>query len=258
MNLLGPGWAEWSRWGIRVDQVARCYFGARFCSELHFSLSLLWTHLFLKHGCQLHKKKKEVSQEKRPLSLKSNSLSSSLKKDHRHITYLRWNPNPLFQLVLSTINTSQEVHRKNVHNIHMETLMVLHCGFITADHQLLLPFRIKTGADVREPWKKFSLGGVRQEVVAKNDIFTLTQLMSTAVSITLPSLSWRLSCVVINFPGQFMPNIRGREQCELIAFLTIHFSPWNVISPPQLMSLFRAGNGETRPQSQNSVWGTYF
>lgn len=54
-----------------------------------------------------------------------------------------------------------------------------------------------------------------------------------------------------------MPNIRGREQRELIAFLTIHFSPWNAISLPQLMSLVRAGTGETRPESQNSEWGTY-
>lgn len=50
-----------------------------------------------------------------------------------------------------------------------------------------------------------------------------------------------------------MPNIRGCEQCELIAFLTIHFSPWNVISLPQLMSLVRADSGESRPGSSLST-----
>ena len=126
--------------------------------------------------------------------------------------------------------------------------MVLHCGFITADHQLSLPVSYN---DRRRALKEILFG-----VLAKNDIFTLTQLMSTAVSITLPSLSWMLSCVVINFPGRFMPNMSS-EQRELIAFLTIHFSPWNAISLPQLMSLVRAGTGETRPESQNCEWGTY-
>lgn len=49
--------------------------------------------------------------------------------------------------------------------------------------------------------------------------------------------------------GQFVPNTR---EC-LIAFMTIHISPWNVISLLQPVSIIRAGRAEPRPGSSSSA-----
>lgn len=141
-------------------------------------------------------------------------------------------------------------HRKKQLSIYMLKFpQYSHANFnITAlrdNYQLLRPIRTMHGVNMRVPAKNgccFSVG---------ENTLRLTQLrlslMSAAASTTLPSLSWMLSCVVINFPDQFMPNISEYEQWELIAFLTMHFSPWNVISLPQLTSPVRAGSAEPRP-----------
>lgn len=116
------------------------------------------------------------------------------------------------------------------------TLVLQRSGTMPAGYQLLLLNQVPQGAHLREFWRKFSLG-----------LFSRAWAKNCGASHWLSGdchwwalqraqrcpLSWMLSCVVINFPGQFMPNINDREPCGIIAFLTTNVSPWNVIAVPQ-------------------------